>query len=102
MARPVEALRRDGLARSQGGAVIIADGRVADTFTAPGDDVERYMYGFSALHCLPVGMVDLPSVETGTVMRPQTLRGYATEAGFSAVEILPVPFDFWYFYRLVS
>ena len=54
-----------------------------------------------ALHYLPVCMVDLLSVGTGTVMRPQTLRGYATNAGFSAVEILPVPFDFWYFYRLV-
>jgi hypothetical protein len=43
----------------------------------------------------------LTLVETGTVMRLQTLRSYATEAGFSAVEILPVPFDFWYFYRLV-
>jgi len=101
MARPVEALRAMRSLIAEGGAVIIADERVGDTFTAPGDDVERYMYGFSALHCLPVGMVDLPSVETGTVMRPQTLRGYATDAGFSAVEILPVPFDFWYFYRLV-
>ena len=101
MARPVEALAAMRSLVAKGGVVIIADERVADTFTAPGDDVERYMYGFSALRCLPVGMVDLPSVETGTVMRPQTLRGYATEAGFSAVEILPVPFGFWYFYRLV-
>ena len=68
---------RDAFASGERGAVIIADERVADTFTVPGDDVERYMYGFSALHCLPVGMVDHPSVETGTVMRPQTLRGYA-------------------------
>jgi len=59
------------------------------------------MYGFSALHCLPVGMVDHPSAETGTVMRPNTLRGYATDAGFSAVEVLPIAFDFWHFYRLV-
>ena len=101
MARPVEALRAMRSLVVEGGAVIIADERVADTFTAPGDDVERYMYGFSALHCLPVGMVDHPSAETGTVMRPNTLRGYATDAGFSAVEVLPVAFDFWHFYRLV-
>ncbi len=101
MARPVEALRAMHSLVAEGGAVIIADERVADTFTAPGDDVEQYMYGFSALHCLPVGMVDHPSAETGTVMRPNTLRGYATDAGFSAVEVLPVAFDFWHFYRLV-
>ena len=72
---------------AEGGAIIIADERVAETFTAPGDDVERYMYGFSALHCLPVGMTERPSAETGTVMRPDTLRRYAIEAGFSSVEI---------------
>jgi hypothetical protein len=83
------------------GTVIIADEHVGYTFTAPGDDVERYMYGFSALHCLPVGMAETPSAQTGTVMRPDTLREYAVAAGFSAVEILPVEFDFWRFYRLV-
>jgi 2-polyprenyl-3-methyl-5-hydroxy-6-metoxy-1,4-benzoquinol methylase len=101
MARPVEALRAMRSLVAHKGAVIIADERVADTFTAPGDDIERYCYGFSALHCLAVGMVEQPSAGTGTVMRPDTLRGYATDAGFSAVEVLPVAFDFWRFYRLV-
>ena len=46
------------------------------------------MYGWSVLHCLPVG---LPSSRrrAGTVMRPATLRRYATEAGFSEVEVFP-------------
>jgi 2-polyprenyl-3-methyl-5-hydroxy-6-metoxy-1,4-benzoquinol methylase len=101
MARPVDALRAMRSLAADGGAIIVADERVADTFTAPGDDVERYMYGFSALHCLPVGMVEHPSAATGTVMRARTLQGYATEAGFSTVEVLPVPFDFWRFYRLI-
>ena len=101
MAHPVEALRAMRSLAADGGTVIIADERVNDTFTAPGDDVERYMYGFSALHCLPVGMVETPSAQTGTVMRPATLRRYATAAGFRAVDILPVEFDFWRFYRLV-
>ena len=48
-----------------GGTVLIVDERVPDTFAPNGDDVERVMYGFSVLHCLPVGMVDKPSVETG-------------------------------------
>jgi 2-polyprenyl-3-methyl-5-hydroxy-6-metoxy-1,4-benzoquinol methylase len=101
MARPVEALRAMRGLLAEGGTVIIADERVNDTFTAPGDDVERYMYGFSALHCLPVGMTERPSAQTGTVMRADTLREYAAAAEFSAVEILPVEFDFWRFYRLI-
>ena len=40
-------------------------------------------------------------VEALRAMRPNTLRGYATDAGFSAVEVLPIAFDFWHFYRLV-
>ena len=35
-------------------------------------------------------------------MRPDTLRGYAREAGFADVEVLPIEdFGFWRFYRLV-
>jgi hypothetical protein len=49
-----------------------------------------------------VGMAERPSAGTGTVMRPATLRRYATEAGFSSVEILPIENDLWRFYRLVS
>ena len=37
---------------------------------------------------------------TGTIMRPGILRGYAVEAGFHDVEILPIEHDFWRFYRL--
>jgi hypothetical protein len=36
----------------------------------------------SVLACLPAGMAEKPSVETGAVMRPDTLRRYAAEAGF--------------------
>jgi hypothetical protein len=58
------------------------------------------MYGWSVLHCLLVGMTDKPSAETGTVMRPDTFRRYAAEAGFSDVEILPIDHFFVRFYRL--
>ena len=101
MAQPVEALRKMRALVGDGGVVVIADERVGKTFTAPGDDVERLNYGFSVLHCLPVGMAESPSAGTGTVMRPPTLRRYAAEAGFRAVEILPIDNDFWRFYRLV-
>ena len=36
-----------------GGTVLVVDERVAETFTAPGDDVERLMYGYSLTCCLP-------------------------------------------------
>jgi SAM-dependent methyltransferase len=100
LAKPVEALRAiDGLLADDGVAVI-ADERVADTFTAPGDEVERVMYGWSVLHCLPVGRVEQPSAETGTAMRVSTFEGYARDARFDRVEILPIEHDFWRFYRL--
>jgi len=101
MARPVEALRGMRDLAAGGGAVIVADERVGEAFSAPGDDIERLNYGFSVLHCLPVGMAESPSAGTGTVMRPPALRRYAAEAGFRDVQILPIENDFWRFYRLV-
>jgi 2-polyprenyl-3-methyl-5-hydroxy-6-metoxy-1,4-benzoquinol methylase len=82
------------------GAVVVMDERVAETFTAPGDDVERLMYGYSLLCCLADGMAHGSSVATGTVMRPSTLRRYAVEAGFADIEILDIENDFFRFYRL--
>jgi SAM-dependent methyltransferase len=100
MNHPVEALRaaRDMLA--EGGSVLIGDERTAEQFTAPGDELERFHYGWSVLHCLPVGMLDEDSAGTGTVIRPDTVRAYAAEAGFGRVDLLPVEHDFWRFYRL--
>ncbi|HEU6446175.1 MAG TPA: class I SAM-dependent methyltransferase [Gaiellaceae bacterium] len=102
LAKPVEALAaiRDLLA--DGGVALVADEKVADEFTAPGDDVERVMYGWSILHCLPVGRVEQPSAETGTAMRQSTFRRYAEEAGFSSVQVVPIEHDFWRFYRLTA
>ena len=65
-----------------------------------GEPMERLLYALSLLHCLPVGMADEPSVATGTIMRPDVFRQYAAQAGFQAVEILPIESDAWYFYRL--
>ncbi|WP_116452163.1 class I SAM-dependent methyltransferase [Blastococcus litoris] len=85
-----------------GGTVLVVDERVAETFTAPGNDVERLMYGYSLTCCLPDSMSTTPSAATGTVMRPAVLEGYAREAGFAGVEVLPVEHDFFRFYRLTS
>jgi hypothetical protein len=84
-----------------GGSVVIADERVAERFTAPGDEIERLNYGFSILHCLAVGLLDDDSAGTGTVIRPDTIRAYAHQAEFGRVDVLPIEHDFWRFYRLV-
>lgn len=76
------------------------DERVGDRFTAKGNEVEWMMYGWSVLHCLPVGKADAPSAETGTVMRTDTLKQYAAEAGFCDAEVLPIDNFFFRFYRL--
>ena len=100
MARPVEVL--DAIRRSlaPGAVLLVADERVADSFIAPGDEVERFMYAASVLICLPGGLADPPSEGTGTVMRARTLRDYATKAGFKDVDVLAFEPGFLRFYRL--
>jgi SAM-dependent methyltransferase len=100
MNHPVEALRTARASLAEGGSVVIADERVAERFAAPGDELERLNYGWSVLHCLAVGLLDADSAGTGTVLRPETVRAYASEAGFGRVEVLPIEHDFWRFYRL--
>jgi hypothetical protein len=83
-----------------GGAVLVGDERVGEAFTAPGDDLERFNYGWSAVHCLAVALTEPNAAGTGTVIRPDTVRRYAQDAGFSKVTVLPIDHDFWRFYRL--
>ncbi len=102
MSRPADALRaaRDLLGPS--GSVVIADELVEFEFTAPASDLERYHYGWSVVACLPGAMGDPHTAATGAVMRPATLRRYAEQAGFAAMEILPIETEHWRFYRLTS
>jgi SAM-dependent methyltransferase len=88
--------------RAQTGTVLVADERVADSFTIDVDAAERFQWGWSALHCLPSAMTTPPAAGTGTIMRTPTLRRYAQAAGFADVEVLPIDNDFWRFYRLVG
>ena len=97
---PVGILRTMRSLRGEGGEVLIADERVADAFTAPGDEMERFMYVASVLHCLPVGMVEEGSAGTGTVIRADTVRRYGTDAGFTSVNVLPVEHPQFRLYRL--
>ena len=104
MADPVGALRTMRRLTAEGGAVLVVDERVGDAFTATGNDVEWMMYGWSVLHCLPVGLADgtpeRPSAATGTVLRAETLHRYAAEAGFRRAEVLPIEHFFFRLYRL--
>ena len=102
MPDPVAVLRGMRGAVKPDGVVVVMDEAVADRFEAPASDVDRTMYGYSLFICLPDGLSTPGSVGTGTVMRPETLRGYAKEAGFSDIEILPTTeFGFFRFYRLL-
>jgi SAM-dependent methyltransferase len=101
MSRPVDVLRAVRGMLAEGGSVFVGDELVGDTFTAPADELERFYYGVSVLHCLPVGMVGEDPAGTGTVMRADTVRRYAGEAGFADVEVLPIESDFYRFYRLI-
>ncbi len=102
MTDPVGALKAMREMCADDSVVLVVDERVAEKFTAPGDEIERVMYGFSATHCLAAAMGDPRSAMTGTLMRPSTLRRYAEAAGFDRVEILPIENDVWRFYRLYA
>ena len=81
------------------GAVLVADERTEDAFTVPASEMERFFYTFSTLHCLAVSMQN-NGAGTGTVIRADTLRDYATAAGFSAVDVLDVDHPQFRLYRL--
>lgn len=101
MPRPVDVLAAVRRALGPGGVMVVMDEAVADSFAPDGDELERIMYGFSLFVCLPDSMSSPPSVATGTVMRPSTLRGYALDAGFEAMDMLSIEeFGFWRFYLL--
>ncbi|MGN9911305.1 SAM-dependent methyltransferase [Phytohabitans sp. LJ34] len=100
MARPVDVLRAVRSMLADGGSVVMIDEKVADEFTAPAPDLERYHYGWSVVTCLPGAMGDPETAATGAVMRTATLRRYAGEAGFHSVEVLPIETATWRFYRL--
>ncbi len=100
MPRPVDALRRASERLAGGGAVLVGDVKAAETFAAPGDELERLLYAWSVLSCLPYGMSGVEPTGTGAVMRPSTVRSYAQEAGLGGLEILPAENQDWRLYLL--
>ena len=101
MPDPVSALRTMRRLAGQDGLVVVMDERVSESFSPDAGEIEHLMYGFSNFICLPDGMSHGHSAGTGTVMRPDTLRRYAREAGFEDIEILPIETDMWRFYRIM-
>ena len=100
MSHPTEVLRAVRQSLAPGGSVVIADERVAESFRAPGDDVERLMYGWSLVHCLPVSLNQHDSEAIGTAIRPCTVQSIAHRAGFGQFEVLPFSSQFFRFFRL--
>jgi SAM-dependent methyltransferase len=100
MADPVGALTSVRRLLAPSGVVLVADEKVSEEFTAPGPELDRVNYAFSVLHCLPATRAEGAKVEAGTVLRPDTVRAYAREAGYGTVEVLDVEHDLWRFYRL--
>jgi SAM-dependent methyltransferase len=101
MTRPVEVLRAAREMLASDGSVVVADERVGEAFTAPASERDRYVHGVSVVSCLPSAMGDDDTAATGAVMRFDTLRRYAGDAGFGDVDVLPIEDDELRFYRLV-
>jgi hypothetical protein len=96
---PVGILRTMRKLAGDRGAVLVVDERTEDSFTVPTNEMERFFYTFSTLHCLAVSMQQ-DGAGTGTVIRADTLRRYATDAGFSSVEVLDIEHPQFVLYRL--
>ncbi|WP_228453483.1 class I SAM-dependent methyltransferase [Streptomyces alkaliterrae] len=99
MSAPVDVLRACRRLMAPGGAVLLMEPSVGERFTPVAPDSERFHYAVSVLHCLPVGMSRTPSAATGTVMRPDTVRAYAAEAGLDT-SVIDVGHPFHRLYRL--
>jgi 2-polyprenyl-3-methyl-5-hydroxy-6-metoxy-1,4-benzoquinol methylase len=100
LARPGEVLAAARAALADDGVLLVADELVAPSFAAPGDDLERMMYGWSIVHCLPTQMAEPGSAALGTVLRESTVRELAAGAGFRETRVLDVDGGFFRLYEL--
>ena len=99
MNEPSRSLRALGSVLEPGGAILVADERVASEFTPDGDLLERLNYGFSVLHCLPATIAEGHGEANGTVLRTSTVLRWAEQAGMLARD-LGIKNELWRFYRL--
>ena len=98
---PVAALDVARRSLAPGGTVVVMEERVADEFTAPGDEVERFMAAAGTVWCIPQGRTVPDSEVVGPLsIRRSVMRALAEQAGFRGFEILPIEHPFFRFYRL--
>src|SRR5436190_19755981 len=90
-----------GQAARPGGTVLVVDERAAASFTAPGDEIERFFAAASAIWGLPQGRVGPDPEPVGTLIRPAAMLDLARRAGYADGQILPIEHPVWRFYRLV-
>ena len=102
MAYPLRALQVMGRLVSSDGAVLIAEKAVEDTLEKNCNFIGHFSYNLSVLHCLPEGMLFSDTAGTGGLMGHSKLEGYALEAGFTKVQVLPIENAFLRFYRLTA
>jgi len=103
MPRPVEVLAAVRAATADDGLVYVVDEAADPELSVPGDEVQRVLYAFSLLICLPDSLSHAGSAGTGTVMRPSTLDSYARSAGFAgAVPLEVIGTGIWRVYQLTG
>ncbi len=100
MAYPVKALSEMRDLAGPHGTVFVGDEAVSDDLAENHDFMGRFCYNFSVLHCLPQAMIYPDSAGTGTLMGPKKLHKYASDAGFSKMDVIQIENPFWRFYRL--
>jgi hypothetical protein len=100
VARPADVLRGCRRLRTPTGTVLVLDSRVAEEFHAPGDEIERFQYATSVLHCLPAALAGDGAAGTWTVLRPGAVRAFARQAGFGRVRVHELDDRFHTLYRL--
>ena len=86
------------------GRLLVVENRTAAHFHAPlpEGDFERFSYLVSVLHCLPTALAQQPSAGLGAIVREDTLRELAAEAGFASVEVAPIDHPMVRFYELMT
>lgn len=99
LARPVDALVSARRALVPDGTVVVIDESVQPAFTAPGDQLERLMYGWSISHCLPSARAEESSASIGTVLRASQVADLGTQAGLTT-ELTDIDAGFFRVYRL--
>ena len=101
LSNPVGVLKAMRTMLKTSGCALVADEKAGETFTAPADETDRFLYAAGLLVCLPNGLSDTPSAGTGAVMRSSTFKRYAQEAGFSSTSVVDqIELPFLRFYRL--